>query len=215
MVHNSFSKPIQKPYLSFIKPAPVFLRKCSVYNSFHGARNECVHVSVNHTICKASLTHFSECAVHVRHKDVLSSLSVNTVSVPPVNVVKVTPHLTNPTSKHAIVRKPVFYTLHVNNSPAPAAVTLNSSLLLNVCDVPVPKTCYVTLREKCPNTELFLVRIQSEYRKIRTRNNSVFGHFSRSVMFVKCLQPYLFPQISAPHPHLMLTLKNFLIFTNN
>ena len=47
-----------------------------------------------------------------------------------------------------------------------------------------------TLREKCPNTELFLVRIflysdciriQSEYRKMRIRNNSVFGHFSRSV----------------------------------
>ena len=37
-----------------------------------------------------------------------------------------------------------------------------------------------SLREKCPNTELFLVRIQSEYRKIRTINNSVFGHFSRS-----------------------------------
>ena len=29
--------------------------------------------------------------------------------------------------------------------------------------------------------ELFLVRIQSKYRKIQTRNNSVFGHFSRSV----------------------------------
>ena len=26
------------------------------------------------------------------------------------------------------------------------------------------------------------LRIQSEYRKIRTRNNSVFGHFSRSGM---------------------------------
>ena len=36
------------------------------------------------------------------------------------------------------------------------------------------------LLEKCSNTELFLVRIQSEYRKIWTRNNSVFGHFSRS-----------------------------------
>ena len=36
------------------------------------------------------------------------------------------------------------------------------------------------LREKCPKTELFLVRIQSEYWKIQTRNNSVFGHFSRS-----------------------------------
>ena len=28
--------------------------------------------------------------------------------------------------------------------------------------------------------ELFVVRIQSECGKIRTRNNSVFGHFSRS-----------------------------------
>ena len=44
-----------------------------------------------------------------------------------------------------------------------------------------------SLREKCPNTEYFLVRIfpysdwiQSECRKIRTRKNSVFGHFSRS-----------------------------------
>ena len=33
------------------------------------------------------------------------------------------------------------------------------------------------------NTEIYSVnlRIQSKYRKIRTRNNSVFGHFSRSV----------------------------------
>ena len=32
------------------------------------------------------------------------------------------------------------------------------------------------------NTEFYSVnlRIQSEYRKIQTRNNSVFGHFSRS-----------------------------------
>ena len=37
-----------------------------------------------------------------------------------------------------------------------------------------------SLREKCPNTEFFLVRIQSEYRKIRIRKNSAFGHFSRS-----------------------------------
>ena len=37
-----------------------------------------------------------------------------------------------------------------------------------------------SLREACLNTELFLVRIKSEYRKIRTRNNSVFGHFSHS-----------------------------------
>ena len=37
--------------------------------------------------------------------------------------------------------------------------------------------------QKCPNTELFLRNIfyiLTEYRKIRTRNNSVIGHFSRS-----------------------------------
>ena len=50
-------------------------------------------------------------------------------------------------------------------------------------------TC--ALREKCPNMEFFLVRfflysdwinlrIQSEYRKIQNRKNSVFGNFSRS-----------------------------------
>ena len=37
-----------------------------------------------------------------------------------------------------------------------------------------------TLPEKCPRTDFFLFRIQSEKRKIRARNNSVFGHFSRN-----------------------------------
>ena len=59
---------------------------------------------------------------------------------------------------------------------------------------------YLLLRKKCPNTEFFLVRIytgvfgqnteiyfvnlriQSKYGKIRTRKNSVFEHFSRSVL---------------------------------
>ena len=36
------------------------------------------------------------------------------------------------------------------------------------------------LREKCPNTKFFLVRIQPKYEKLRTRKSSVFGHFSRS-----------------------------------
>ena len=33
-----------------------------------------------------------------------------------------------------------------------------------------------------PNTEIYYVnlRIQSKYRKIGTRNNTIFGHFSRS-----------------------------------
>ena len=42
---------------------------------------------------------------------------------------------------------------------------------------------YLTLREKSPNTEFFLVLIflYLECRKIWTRKNYVFGHFSRSV----------------------------------
>ena len=39
-----------------------------------------------------------------------------------------------------------------------------------------------TLREKCPNTELFEVHIQSKCGEIRTRKNSVFGHISHSDM---------------------------------
>ena len=47
---------------------------------------------------------------------------------------------------------------------------------------------FKTLREKCPNTQFFLVfstlylslRIQPECGKIWTRKNSVFGYFSRS-----------------------------------
>ena len=37
------------------------------------------------------------------------------------------------------------------------------------------------------NTEIngVNIHIQSEYRKIRTRNNSVFGHFSHSVVLIK------------------------------
>ena len=36
------------------------------------------------------------------------------------------------------------------------------------------------------------LRIQSEYRKIRTRNNSVCGHFSRSIAFHCRLFQYVF-----------------------
>ena len=48
---------------------------------------------------------------------------------------------------------------------------------------PTSPTC--TLREKFPNMELFLVRVFSHSDWIRTRNNSVSGHFSRSVTFCK------------------------------
>ena len=74
-------------------------------------------------------------------KVVLSSHSVSIVSVP-VNVVKVTTtptyQYTNLASKQTVVHKPVSSTSHVNASPAPAVVTLNSFLTLHICDVPVP-----------------------------------------------------------------------------
>ena len=57
-----------------------------------------------------------------------------------------------------------------------------------------------TMREKCPNTEFFLVHkvtiknaiffatfrcIRTEYRKIKARKNCVFGHFSRSALLTR------------------------------
>ena len=41
-----------------------------------------------------------------------------------------------------------------------------------------------TLREKCPNTEFFLVRIQSECEKIRTRKTPYLDTF-HAVMIEK------------------------------
>ena len=39
---------------------------------------------------------------------------------------------------------------------------------------------WITLGKKCPNKKFFLVCIKSECGKIRTRKNSVSGHFSHS-----------------------------------
>ena len=60
---------------------------------------------------------------------------------------------------------------------------------------------YLSLREKCPNTELFLVRIfliSVRIQENTDKNNSVFGHFSRSVLpmlssfllFIPCQVPH-------------------------
>ena len=89
---------------------------------------------------------------------VLSSLTASTVSVPPVNVVKVTTAPTyqypNPASKHAVVRKHDFSTSHDNTFPAPAVVTLNSSLPLHVCDLPVPANLLSHVRKASPRIPL-------------------------------------------------------------
>ena len=80
-----------------------------------------------------------------------------------------------------------------------AALKFKSSFLIFLDSTKLIIVWTMTLREKCPNTGLFLVRIfrhvdwirrdtaslfiQSECGKIRTRNNSVFGCFSRSARF--------------------------------
>ena len=48
-----------------------------------------------------------------------------------------------------------------------------------------------TLRKKCLTMDHFwsvISRIRTEYGKIRTRNNSVFGHFSHSDIFILSFQ---------------------------
>ena len=121
-----------------------------------------VNVSVIHTICKTSVTHFSEYHVNVHHKVfkvVLSSLSVSTVSAPPVNVVKVTTtptyQYTNPACKHAIVCKPVFSTSRVITTPAPAVATLIPPYLYMFVMYLCLQTYYVMF-VKFPHPYLFL-----------------------------------------------------------
>ena len=63
-------------------------------------------------------------------KVVLPNLSVNTVPVPPFNVVNATTSSTcqynNPASKYAVVRKSFLSTSYVNTYPAPVVPTLSS-----------------------------------------------------------------------------------------
>ena len=59
--------------------------------------------------------------------------------------------------------------------------------MINILNLGLKESLGITfeddiLREKCPNTVFFMVRVQSKYRKIRTRKTSVFGHFPRSAM---------------------------------
>ena len=92
-------------------PSPLLI---APLNSSPSGRNECYDVYLNRIICKASVTHFNEYAVNVRCKVfrvVLTTVSVNTVSVPAFNVVKVTITL-------SYQCKSVLSTSHANTSPA-------------------------------------------------------------------------------------------------
>ena len=68
----------------------------------------------------------------------------------------------------------------VNLFPKSGSVTF-PPLFLTSCKK-LEKTDAPTLREKCPNTEFFLVCIFPHSDWIRTRKNSVFGHFWSSAM---------------------------------
>ena len=103
-VHNSLFTPVHKPfYASSIKTVPQFVHKSSIYNSTSGAKKKFFHVPVNHTICKAFITHFSKCTINIWRKTfkrLLPSLSESTVSVLIVNVVKTTATATCPVSRY-------------------------------------------------------------------------------------------------------------------
>ena len=79
------------------------------------------------------------------------------------------------------------------------------------------------LREKCPNTELFLVHIQSEYRKIRTETTPyldtfyaanlgtpfipvVFENFSQMISNITSSKVYLQPSRTS-----MMGLKKIVV----
>ena len=60
------------------------------------------------------------------------------------------------------------------------SLTFISMLTSNVAEAGYKET--LTLCKKYPNTQFFLVRIfWTEYWKLRTRKNSIFGHFWRNV----------------------------------
>ena len=82
-VRNSFIKPVHKTSnASSVKTVPEFVYKCFIYNSSPDAREKSCHVSVNDTICKASITYFSECNANICRKTfevVLASIYGNKV----------------------------------------------------------------------------------------------------------------------------------------
>ena len=62
---------------------------------------------------------------------------------------------------------------------------------------------FLTLCEKCSNAELFLVCIF----RIWTRNNSVFGHFSHSVIYINDLPKVLNKNGAHPYANNISVIK--------
>ena len=65
----------------------------------------------------------------------------------------------------------------------------------------------LSLCEKCPNTELFLVHIFPYLVRIRENMNSVFGQFSRSVIYLEKNLRTSFHQLTTKKTNLLFEDK--------
>ena len=102
---------------------------------------------------------------------------------------------------------------------------LQFTFALIITVFPIANTAWVISGPYFPgfglNTEIFRVnlRIQSKYRKTRTRNNSVFGHFSRSgrsqSRWNKPKTKNLLSRVIISFLRLILTLNNFIFNCTN
>ena len=91
------------------------------------------------------------------------------------------------TSKLQLSTLRVFKTLEIKST----VEFLSSEAGANNCSkqqLKLPGKPASALHKRYPNTDFFLVRIQSKYGKIRARKNSLFGHFLRSGVLEKLPQ---------------------------
>ena len=87
-------------------------------------------------------------------------------------------HLRFHFKKHKKFQKNVTKKMHLSLQLM-VHLTMQPRVHLLISDLTLDESFISSQSEKCPNTELFLVRIYSHSYWIRTRKNSVFGLFSR------------------------------------
>ena len=84
-------------------------------------------------------------------------------------------------SQPELLEKKLYPILSVHDFTAANEKEYKKWFLLRLVFGNPTKMATMSMREMCPNTEFFLVRILPHSNWIRTWKNSVFGHFSRSV----------------------------------
>ena len=135
----------------------------------------------NNAICQASVTHFNEYYVNVRCKVVLPSLPDSTFSVPPISVATTpTYQRTNLTSKLAFVCKSGLSASHLNTSPTPAVIALNSYWPLHVCDVTVLLNVLCHVRKVSPSILHHVTTTSTSHALIKK-----FPHFHQQLIITQ------------------------------